>query len=546
MSTHVAVQPSSRPVARSVRRDFVLACALSTLATVAAPALLALSGYLLARAAQAPPILTLTTAIVGVRLFALVRASARYGERVVSHDIAMRLLTTTRVGVYTRLIDAGRTIASTDLLDRLVADTEVLQDRVVRVAVPLVAIVIGSVLAVAIAAAISVPAALVLVAGVVVLAGLLAILEVPRGAARSRSQATARSTLTTELVTTLDGAAELVAWGASDRYAEQVARRGAELDRLVRRDAGRASAGAAATTLMSAAVGVGVLLVAADASQAKVISGPVVAALALMAFGVMEAVGGLSDVFAARREVGVSAERIDAIVGDAQPASRSSEVGAGFLQMVGVRHAFADREVLDNVELDLRPDERVAIMGPSGAGKSLLTLMLLGLAVPDEGSVTFGGVDVALLDDGTRSRTLCWAPQDPYLFPTSIAENVRMARPDADDVQVERALRRVGAGPLIDRLPAHIHARVGEMGTSLSGGERQRVGLARAVLSDAPFVVLDEPASHLPSAEALDALQAVCDAQANRGCLIVTHHDEEAALADRVLVLNGGRLIDRR
>jgi ATP-binding cassette, subfamily C, bacterial CydC len=180
-------------------------------------------------------------------------------------------------------------------------------------------------------------------------------------------------------------------------------------------------------------------------------------------------------------------------------------------------------------------------MGPSGAGKSTLAEMLVGFVTPDAGTVTVGGIDLREADGDRVRRLVRWAPQDPHLFPTTLAANLRIAAPGATDEDLERALRSVGGGPWLDCLPQGLQTPLGEQGERCSGGERQRVGLARALLAGGEVVVLDEPASHLPPYEAIEALRAVLDADPARGALLITHRSDEASLADRTVHLEQGR-----
>ena len=141
------------------------------------------------------------------------------------------------------------------------------------------------------------------------------------------------------------------------------------------------------------------------------------------------------------------------------------------------------------------------------------------------------------MDGAALRETVRWAPQDPHIFATTIAANVRIAAPEADDAAIEAALRAVGAGPWLDALPDGLATRLGEFGERCSGGERQRIGLARAYLCGGGLLVLDEPASHLPHDEALTALSAVMDAEPDRGALLITHRREEVDLTGREIRL---------
>jgi len=524
-----------RSATRRERAQLALATLLATAASIATPALLGLSGYLLARAAQAPPILTLGAAIVGVRFFGVLRAAARYAERLVGHDLALGRLGRERVALFEALVPhvpgrlGGRT--SADVLDGLVADVDRLADLPVRVIVPAGALVVTSALCVLVAVLVLPLAGLVLATALVLEAVALG-LPAARDAAHDAAQrSAARETLSGELVTLLDAAPELVAWGAADRQAQRVAAAGSRVDRLTRRAARVASGGAGTTIAAGALATVGVLAVATPAAADGRLDGVLVAALALLALGATEVLGALPDVLVARREITAAATRLATLVPAAPaPAAVPFSVGGGAVHVRGLRLTRGGRTILDGVALDVAPGERLALTGPSGSGKSTLADVLIGFAAADSGTVEVDGVAVATANGDALRARVRWAPQDPHVFPTTIAANVRIAAPDADDATVEAALRAVGAGPWIDALPQGLETRLGEYGERCSGGERQRIGLARAFLSGGDLVILDEPASQLPRDEAVDALAAVMDATPGRGALLVTHRPEELAL----------------
>ena len=517
------------------------AIALATAAALAAPALLGLSGYLLARAAEEVEILVLGVAIVGVRFFGLLRAAARYGERLIVHDLALARLGRVRVAVFEALIPrvpgrlGGRT--SADALDAVVADVDRLADLPVRVLVPGISSLLAA-FACVLAAALVLPAAGALLALVLAAETLLLAALAGRDARRrAADRSAARAGLSRELVTLLDAAPELVAWGAADARAERVERAGRRVDRLAAA-AARAASAAGATTILGAGTGaLAMLAVTAPALADGRMDGVMVAALALLALGAAEAVGGTGDAVVARHEIAAAAARLDRLVAEPVAASGDARPADARVALRGVTLERGGRRILDGVDLDLAPGERVALTGESGAGKSTLADVLVGFAEPSAGSAWAGGADLAELDGGGLRETVRWIPQDPHIFATTIAANVRIAAPDADDATIEAALRAVGAGPWLDALPDGLATRLGEFGERCSGGERQRIGLARAFLCGGGLVVLDEPASHLPHDEALAALAAVMDAAPCRGVLLVTHRREEVGLTDRELRL---------
>ena len=202
------------------------------------------------------------------------------------------------------------------------------------------------------------------------------------------------------------------------------------------------------------------------------------------------------------------------------------------------------RRILDRVDLDIEPGERVALTGASGVGKSTLADVLAGFAEPSAGEVRAGGVELADMDGAALRETVRWIPQDPHIFATTIAANVRIAAPDADDATLDAALRAVGAGPWLDSLPDGLATRLGEFGERCSGGERQRIGLARAHLCGGALLLLDEPASHLPHDEALAALSAVMDADP-RPRRAADHPSRRRGPARRALGADGRRAYRR-
>jgi ATP-binding cassette subfamily C protein CydC len=539
-------------LARPLRRRFAAATLLGAGAIGASVALMATSGYLISAAALRPEILSLTVAIVAVRFFGIARGVLRYGERLVSHDAALRLLGRLRVDFVRRLeplVPTGLPVArSGDLMSRFVADVEALQHVYLRaVGPPLAALAVtaGSV----VAAAVFLPQA-----GVVLAAGLaLAVLGVPALAAAAarrggRRQARRRAELATEVVELLAAAPELVAYG---RAGAQLARVEAADRQLVadgRRDAAVAGFGEGAVTLLAAATPVAVLAVAVPAVSSGALRGVLLAAVVLLATAAFEAARPLPEAAQQLAATEGAAERLLALTDReppvADPVHPAPAPAGEALRLEGARLRYGRDApwVLDGVDLELRAGERVALVGPSGAGKTTVAGALVRFRDLDGGRATLDGRDLREYAQDDVRGVVALAGQEAHLFASTIRENVRLARPGAGDDEIEAALRRARLGEWLDTLPEGLDTEVGEAGAFVSGGQRQRIALARAFLSGARFLVLDEPTAHLDAETARAILDDLLEAAGDAGVLVITHDLDGLDRFDRVLSLRDGRV----
>jgi thiol reductant ABC exporter CydC subunit len=527
---------------------------LGALAVAFGVALMTTAGYLISRAAGQPPILSLTVTIVAVRFFGLARPLARYLDRLLSHDIALRALGNVRERFYERIeplapaqLDSYR---RGDLLGRMVGDVDALQGLYLRgLAPPLVGLLVA-------AGCVGAAAAMLPVAGAVLAVGLLVggTLVPATGWALARSaarrQGAARAELTAELVELLRGAPELVAYGCEGATLGRVRACDRELVRLARRDALAAGVAEALSLVAAGLTVAAVLAVAVEAHADGSLDRVLVATLALLALASFEAVFPLP---AAARELSAtlaSGRRVLELT-DREPSVNDPEVpqqapsGRPLVALEGVtaRYPGADRPALRGVDIRLDPGRRVALVGPSGAGKSTVTGLLLRFLDPERGRVAIGGVDVRDLRQEDVRRTFALAGQDAHLFNSSIRANLLLARPGAGDAELVDALDRARLGEWAASLPEGLDTLVGEEGSALSGGQRQRLALARALLAGAPVLVLDEPTAHLdpPTAERL--VQDVFAAAPEQTVLLITHRPEGLDLVDEVVRLDDGCIV---
>jgi ATP-binding cassette, subfamily C, bacterial CydC len=522
---------------------------LGALATCFGIGLMAASGYLISRAAEQPPILALTVTIVVVRFFALARPLARYLERISSHDVALRSLARIRTRFYERIEPLAPAqlegYRRGELLNRLVGDVDALQGLYPRgIGPPLVAAVAGGA-AVAAAATVLPSAAAILAAGLLVGGVAAPLLAWSLARSSARRQAEARGELTAELVELLRGAPELVVYGREDEAIARVRAADAELVRLGRRDALAAGTADALMILIAGATVAGVLAVAVNAHTAGTIDRVLVATIALLALASFDAViplpsaaRELSGVLASGRRVLQTVGREPLVRDPADPRPRPPARAPVALEGVTARYG-AEEPVVRNFDLRLEPGRRVALVGPSGVGKTTVLNLLLRFLDPAAGRTTIAGHDLREYRQEDVRATFALAGQDAHLFDSTIRENLRLARPDADEADLWAALQRARLGEWVASLPAGLDTQVGEEGTMLSGGQRQRLVLARALLAGAPVLLLDEPTAHLDPLTARALMDDVLAAAADRAVLLVTHRAEGLERMDEIVVLDG-------
>jgi ATP-binding cassette, subfamily B, bacterial len=245
-------------------------------------------------------------------------------------------------------------------------------------------------------------------------------------------------------------------------------------------------------------------------------------------------------------------ERVFAVLDLPAPAAPAPDapplrVSAGQVELDGVtvRYDGADRPALSEVRLSVPPGTVTAVVGASGAGKSTLAHVLLGLHRPDRGRVLVDGQDLATVAPASVADGIGFVAQDTYLFHTTIAENLRFARPEASDADIEAACRAARIHDLIAGLPEGYHTVVGDRGHRFSGGERQRLSLARLLLRDPPVVVLDEATSALDTRTEAAVRATIADRACARTTVVIAHRLSTVRDADQIVVLDTGRVVER-
>ncbi len=521
-----------------------------------AVALLAVSAWLIVRASEQPPVLYLSAAVVGVRLFALSRASFRYLERLTGHDAALRQLASTRASLVRRLVPlAPDGLARTrrgSVLGALVDDVDDLQNLPLRVVQPLVAsatVALGSVVLVAF---VWWPAALTLLACLVA-GGLAAtVWGWAAGGRAERDVAPLRARLADAVLDHLGSLDVLVAYGAEEQSRVRIADADAALRRaVVRRSAAQAGT-AAVVSLLAGAASILAVAVTLPGAASGDLDGPSLAVAVLVPMAVFEVFAAVPMAAAAWRQVSASAGRIAGALPDALPEGLVHEtvpatgaappLGDGVrMRGASARWPGGDDASLHDVDLDIRPGERVLVIGPSGAGKTTLAHTLVRFLEVD-GRYDVGGRSVHDLAGDDVRLTVGLCEQRPMLFDEDIRQNLLFARDSATDDELEAVLDRVGLGPWL-RERGGLDARVGERGSLVSGGQAQRIARARALLRGFPVLVLDEPTAGVDP-EASDALLAdlLGAVDPGRAVVLISHVAVPPGLVDRVVRIEAGRV----
>ncbi|MFE2426364.1 thiol reductant ABC exporter subunit CydD [Streptomyces sp. NPDC059373] len=547
-----------RSVLRRVRRHgagggqggrFAAAAGLGAVALLCAIGLMATSGWLISRASQHPPVLYLMVAVTATRAFGIGRAAFRYAERLTAHDAVFRSLADLRVAVYRRLerlAPAGlRETRRGDLLSRLVADVDGLQDYFLRWLLPAATAVTAAVVTVGFTGWLLPEAGAVLAVGLLAAGAGIPALSAAVARRAERRIAPARGELSTQTLSLLTGTAEVTVAGAMP------ARLGAagDADRTLTAVAARSAAGTALGAGLSALVtGMTVVACAVVGLQATTggrLQGVALAVIVLTPLAAFEAVAGMPLAAQHRQRSRQAAGRVYEILDAPEPVSEPALPAPApespfpvAVRGLTARHPGRRAPAITGIDLDLTPGRRIAVVGPSGSGKTTLAHVLLRFLDRESGTYTLAGQDAAELDGDAVRRHIGLCAQDAHIFDSTVRENLRLARPGAPDADLSEALAAA-------RLDLDLDTAVGEHGARLSGGQRQRLALARALLAGFPVLVLDEPAEHLDLPTATAVTADLLAATEGRTTLLITHRLSGLEAVDEIVVLDHGRVVQR-
>ncbi len=543
---------------RPVAGKLIGAVFLGALATLAAIALTGLSGWLIVRASEQPPIMYLLVAIVGVRFFGIGRSVLRYSERLLSHTAVFSAVTALRLRLWNCLASSGvrsrRLLQGGETLDRLVNDVDQVRDLSLRVALPALTAVI-SVIATLVGVGMIFRPAL----GIYVVLALIGLVVAPgialladRSAARRSAEL--RSAVLQRTAALFGARADLVANGIDHRVRSQLRRIDARANRASRRSALSLGLSAAIVVACCSSAALLVLLSAADAVASGALKPELVAVLTLIPLALidplLEMVTAVQN-YPVLRRVLVRLQAIESLepgtsdLPEAAPPSVPSQpvaVTSLALDSVSATWPGMAEPVFEGASAKVAIGQWLVVTGASGSGKSTLLAVLLGQLPLSSGSLIANrgtaGESTSQREIGRRSG---WCPQEGHLFDSTLRANLLISRPrnDApDDAEMTDTLRLVGLAPLLARLTDGLDTRIGSGGDALSGGERQRLAVARTLLTRADVILLDEPTAHLDTESAERLMADLRLALASRITVLVTHQATGVSQHDRRLTLD--------
>ncbi|MGN2428179.1 heme ABC transporter ATP-binding protein/permease CydC [Klebsiella electrica] len=489
----------------------------------------------------------------GVRGAAIIRTAGRYFERLVSHDATFRVLQHLRVFTFSKLLPlspAGLArFRQGELLNRVVADVDTLDHLYLRVISPLIG---ALVVIVVVSAGLSIlDVTLALTLGGIMLVTLLVLppLFYRAGKPAGENITQMRGQYRQQLTAWLQGQAELMLFSASDRYRKQLEKTEQRWQDAQRRQAELTALSQALMLLIGGVAVVAMLWLTSAGVGGNSQPGALIALFVFCALAAFEALAPVTGAFQHLGQVIASARRITQITGQ-QPevtftAGDAQAFGPVSLTLNQVTFGYPQQPspALENISLQVGAGQHIAILGRTGCGKSTLLQLLTRAWDPAQGEILLNDQPLTRLNEATLRQAMSVVPQRVHLFSATLRDNLSLAAPGASDVQLMKVLERVGLEKLLE--DSGLNAWLGEGGRQLSGGELRRLAIARALLHDAPLMLLDEPTEGLDATTESQILDLLAEAMREKTVLMVTHRLRGLARFNRIIVMDNGKIIEQ-
>ena len=489
----------------------------------------------------------------GVRGAAIIRTAGRYFERLVSHDATFRVLQHLRVFTFSKLLPlspAGLArFRQGELLNRVVADVDTLDHLYLRVISPLIGALVVIVVVTAGLSILDVTLALTL--GGIMLVTLLVLppLFYRAGKPAGESITQMRGQYRQQLTAWLQGQAELMLFSASDRYRKQLEKTEQRWQDAQRRQAELTALSQALMLLIGGVAVVAMLWLTSAGVGGNSQPGALIALFVFCALAAFEALAPVTGAFQHLGQVIASARRITQITGQQPEVTFAAGEGQAFgqvsltLNQVTFSYPQQPSPALENISLQVGAGEHIAILGRTGCGKSTLLQLLTRAWDPANGEILLNDQPLTHLNEATLRQAMSVVPQRVHLFSATLRDNLSLAAPGASDIQLMKALERVGLEKLLE--DSGLNAWLGEGGRQLSGGELRRLAIARALLHDAPLMLLDEPTEGLDATTESQILDLLAEVMREKTVLMVTHRLRGLARFNRIIVMDNGKIIEQ-
>ncbi len=534
--------------------SILLAISLGFLTIGSSIGLMGTSAFIIASAALHPALGSLMVPITGVRFFGISRGLFRYAERITSHNTTFKILSNLRTWFYKKIEPLApakiQNYQSGDLTGRIIADIETLEHFFVSVVAPPIVAILVSFAMFIFLGYFDVRIAITFLIFFLLAGTLSPFIANISGKTIGKQVIEVRSKLYTNIIDTIHGLADLTANNQEYQYLEKINKLNKQFSSLQSKLVWINALHNGIETLLANIGMVIVLVIAIPIAQSNGFDAVMLAVIAMSSLSSFEATATLPQAFLYLEKIKQAASRIFEIANETPAINdipKKSPVPQNYsihLQEVSFGY-LKEKKVLDSISLNIQEGKHIAIVGPSGAGKSTIANLLLRFWDYNSGEITFGSYPLKNYRPDDVIKYFAMVSQDTYLFNTTIEENLKMANPKATKQEVYKAIEQAQLTDFINNLPNGLETYVGEFGLAVSGGERQRIAIARALLKDAPILILDEVTANLDVITEKQILKTIEDISKNKTRITITHRLVNMENNEMIYVLNKGKIVEQ-